>query len=124
MPRVAGKIALVDRGTCGFTVKVKNAQDAGAIAVMVADNVLAVAAGRTGWRRSDDHDSVGPHHAAGRQHDQGAAGPQTVNVTLGLDMTVLAGTDRVKGLMMVAALNPVAPGSSISHWDTARSATS
>ena len=36
---VAGNIALVDRGTCGFIVKVKNAQNAGAIAVLVADNV-------------------------------------------------------------------------------------
>ncbi|HEY7659829.1 MAG TPA: M4 family metallopeptidase [Actinomycetota bacterium] len=36
---IAGNIALVDRGVCGFTVKVKNAQDAGAIAVLVADNV-------------------------------------------------------------------------------------
>ena len=35
---VAGKIALVDRGSCNFTVKVKNAQNAGAIAVIVANN--------------------------------------------------------------------------------------
>jgi hypothetical protein len=41
----AGAIALVDRGsppggpTCGFTLKVKNAQDAGAVAVIVANNV-------------------------------------------------------------------------------------
>lgn len=35
---VNGKLALVDRGTCGFTVKVKNAQNAGAIGVIVADN--------------------------------------------------------------------------------------
>ncbi|MCU0292234.1 MAG: S8 family serine peptidase [Thermoanaerobaculaceae bacterium] len=37
---VAGRIALVDRGTCNFTVKVKNAQVAGATAVIVADNRL------------------------------------------------------------------------------------
>lgn len=37
---VAGRIALVDRGTCNFTVKVKNAQVAGAAAVIVADNRL------------------------------------------------------------------------------------
>jgi len=37
---LAGKIALIDRGgSCGFTVKVKNAQTAGAIAVIVVDNV-------------------------------------------------------------------------------------
>ena len=37
---VAGRIALVDRGTCNFTVKVKNAQVSGAAAVIVADNRL------------------------------------------------------------------------------------
>ncbi|MFY0526501.1 myxosortase-dependent M36 family metallopeptidase [Archangium gephyra] len=35
---VAGKIALVDRGSCDFTVKMANAQAAGAIGVIVADN--------------------------------------------------------------------------------------
>ena len=33
-----GKIALIDRGTCDFTVKVKNAQSAGAIAAIIANN--------------------------------------------------------------------------------------
>jgi extracellular elastinolytic metalloproteinase len=36
---VTGKIAFIDRGTCGFTIKVKNAQDAGAIGVIVRNNV-------------------------------------------------------------------------------------
>ena len=35
---VSGKIALVDRGTCTFVTKVKNAQVAGAVAVIVANN--------------------------------------------------------------------------------------
>jgi hypothetical protein len=34
-----------------------------------------------------------------------------------LDLSVLAGTDRVLGLAMLAALDPVALGSSISHWE-------
>jgi len=34
----AGAIALVDRGTCGFAAKVSNAQAAGAVAVIVANN--------------------------------------------------------------------------------------
>ncbi|PTL84499.1 peptidase M36 [Vitiosangium sp. GDMCC 1.1324] len=38
---VAGKIAIVDRGTCAFTIKVANAQAAGAVGVIVADNVVA-----------------------------------------------------------------------------------
>ena len=37
-PAVSGKIALIDRGDCNFTVKVKNAQDAGAIAVIMVNN--------------------------------------------------------------------------------------
>jgi hypothetical protein len=36
---VAGKIAVVDRGECFFTVKVKNAQNAGAVAVIVVNNL-------------------------------------------------------------------------------------
>lgn len=38
---VAGKIALVDRGSCNFTAKVHNAQLAGAIAVIVGNNTPA-----------------------------------------------------------------------------------
>ena len=45
---ISGKIALVDRGACAFTIKVKNAQNAGAIAVLVADNVEATPAGMSG----------------------------------------------------------------------------
>ncbi len=36
---IDGNIALINRGSCDFTVKVKNAQDAGAIAVVVYNNV-------------------------------------------------------------------------------------
>ncbi|HEU4403946.1 MAG TPA: M36 family metallopeptidase [Polyangiaceae bacterium] len=35
---LAGKVAVVDRGTCSFTIKVKNAQLAGAVAVVIANN--------------------------------------------------------------------------------------
>ena len=35
---LTGKIAIVDRGTCNFTVKVLNAQKAGAIGVIIANN--------------------------------------------------------------------------------------
>lgn len=35
---VAGNIAIIDRGSCTFVVKVKNAQNAGVIAVIIADN--------------------------------------------------------------------------------------
>ncbi len=35
---ITGKIALINRGTCAFTVKVKDAQNAGAIAVIMVNN--------------------------------------------------------------------------------------
>ena len=37
---IAGNLALVDRGSCTFVTKVKNAQNAGAIGVIVANNVV------------------------------------------------------------------------------------
>jgi Zn-dependent metalloprotease len=40
--QIAGNIALVDRGTCGFAVKVKNAQNNGAIGVIVGNNVEGI----------------------------------------------------------------------------------
>lgn len=40
---LSGKVALVDRGTCDFTVKVMNAQKAGAVAVVIANNVTGAA---------------------------------------------------------------------------------
>ncbi|MEO6133970.1 MAG: M36 family metallopeptidase [Ginsengibacter sp.] len=36
---LAGNIAVIDRGTCDFVTKIKNAQNAGAIAVLVINNV-------------------------------------------------------------------------------------
>ena len=36
---LTGKVAIVDRGTCNFTVKVYNAQVAGAVAVIIANNI-------------------------------------------------------------------------------------
>lgn len=36
---LAGKIAVIDRGTCTFVTKVKNAQNAGAIGVVIVNNI-------------------------------------------------------------------------------------
>jgi hypothetical protein len=43
-----GKIPLIDRGTCTFVVKVKNAQDAGADTAVVANNVAGPPVGMGG----------------------------------------------------------------------------
>jgi hypothetical protein len=114
---LTGRIALVDRGTCGFAIKVKNAQNAGAIAVIVADNVVGLPpGGLSGFDPTITIPSGRITLADGNAIKAALVGPVTAK--LALDMSVRAGTDRVKGLAMVAALDPVAPGSSISHWDT------
>jgi hypothetical protein len=112
---VAGKIALVDRGLCGFVVKVKNAQNAGAIAVIVADNVAGgPPAGLGGADPTITIPSVRITLADGNTiKAQLAAG---VNAVLGLDLTLLSGADS-SGRVIMNAPNPVQPGSSVSHWD-------
>jgi uncharacterized repeat protein (TIGR01451 family) len=45
---VAGNIALIDRGTCSFIIKVKNAQNAGAIAVIIANSAAGAFGGMAG----------------------------------------------------------------------------
>jgi hypothetical protein len=115
---VAGHIALVDRGTCNFTVKVANAQAAGAIAVLVADNVAAdPPAGLGGVDPTITIPSVRILLADGNAIKAQLALPTTVNVTLGLDLTQRAGAD-LNDRPQLYATDPVQPGSSISHWDS------
>lgn len=45
---VNGKIAIIDRGTCTFVTKVENAQNAGAIAVIIVNNAAAAPFTMTG----------------------------------------------------------------------------
>ncbi len=111
---VSGKIVLLDRGGCFFTVKVKNAQDAGAIGVIVADSVAGCPAGGMGG--SDPTitiPSVRVTQADGNILKANLAG---LNATLLLDPTLRAGT-HASGRMKMYAPNPFQSGSSVSHWD-------
>ncbi len=112
---VAGKIAIIDRGTCGFIIKVKNAQDAGAIAVIIADNAAgSPPAGLGGVDPTIVIPSVRVTQADGNTiKAQLGAG---VNATLSLDLSIGAGFDALNR-MQVNAPNPIASGSSISHYD-------
>ena len=107
---VAGKVALVDRGTCGFPVKVKNAQDAGALAVVVADNAPGTPPGFLGGFDP----AVTIVSARVSQADgsalKAALGGGPVSVTLGLDLTLRAGLERATGLVLLNSPNPLAPG--------------
>ncbi|MBI4887878.1 MAG: peptidase [Acidobacteria bacterium] len=112
---VAGRIALVDRGTCTFVVKAQNAQAAGAIAMIVADNAAgAPPAGLGGVDPTITIPSVRITLTDGNTiKAQLAAG---VSAVLGLDLSLRSGADH-QGRVYVNATNPVQPGSSISHWD-------
>jgi hypothetical protein len=113
---LAGKIALVDRGTCLFNVKVKNAQDAGASAVLVADNVAGgPPASLGGVDPTITIPSARITLADGNKiKAQLGAG---VTGTLGVDLAVLSGAD-AHGFALLFTPNPVQSGSTISHWDT------
>jgi hypothetical protein len=114
---VVGRIALVDRGTCGFTAKVKNAQNAGAIAVIIADNVAGgPPAGLGGADPTITIPSVRITQADGAAI-RAALGSATVSAVLGVDLTVRSGADRL-GRVLLYTPNPRIAGSSVSHWDT------
>jgi hypothetical protein len=111
---IAGKIALVDRGTCPFVIKAKNAQDAGAIGVVVADSMPGCPP--LGMSGVDPTITIPIVRIT---HDDGAAIKaqlaQGVNVTMFFDPTQDAGT--AEGKVLVYTPTVFAPGSSVSHWD-------
>ena len=113
---VAGKIALIDRGTCAFTVKVKNAQNAGALAVIIADNVAGCPpTGLAGTDATITIPSVRITQADGATLKANLG--TGVDVTLRVDAAKRAGTD-ASGRLRMFSPNPYQAGSSISHWDT------
>ena len=114
---VSGKIALIDRGTCAFTRKVKNAQNAGAVGVIVVDHTAsAQPAGMSGSDSTITIPSVRVTLADGDTIKAQLA--SAVNATLLVDeSTPGRGADSL-GRPRVYAPDPTEGGSSISHWDT------
>ncbi|WP_426104361.1 PA domain-containing protein [Massilia sp. TSP1-1-2] len=118
---VYGKIALVSRGTCGFTIKVKNAQNAGAIGVIVADNVAAELSGLGGADPSITIPAVRVTQADGAAIGASLSKPNgDTSGTVGkleLSKTLIAGTDSQRRITMYTP-NPYESGSSVSHYNT------
>jgi hypothetical protein len=110
---VAGKIALVNRGTCGFIVKVKNAQNAGAIAVIVADN--AAGSPPAGLGGADPTITI-PSVRVTLPDGNLIRASLPVNATLSLDLSLRAGANAGNHAFLYAPL-PMVPGSSTSHFD-------
>lgn len=112
--QLAGNIALVDRGTCNFTVKVEEAEAVGAIAVLVANNAAGLPP-MGGDSNTIGIPSLGITQALGDAMKSNLPAPG-VNATLGYAESGLAGTNQ--GCMRLFAPNPVQQGSSVSHFTT------
>jgi hypothetical protein len=111
---VRGNIALVDRGICTFNVKVKNAQDAGAIAVLVADNAPDNPPVTLGGA-----DPTVTISSVRILRDTGTAiksATTPVMVTIGYDFSRRAGTD-LQDRALLYASTPIIVGSTLNHWD-------
>jgi hypothetical protein len=112
---VSGKIALVDRGGCNFTVKVKNAQNAGAVGVVIVNNVTPGVIQMGGGDSTITIPSLMVSLTDGATlKSQLTAGE---NATLLLDNSAPSGVD-AQGRARLFAPATVSSGSSVSHWDT------
>ncbi|MET0254440.1 MAG: PA domain-containing protein [Luteibacter sp.] len=110
---LAGKIAIIDRGTCDFTVKTLNAQAVGAKAVLIANNQAgAITPGGT------PANPVTIPVIAISQADGAKLKANLTGLTGAVGKgTGLAGAD-AQGNVLLYAPTVLAQGSSFSHYDT------
>jgi hypothetical protein len=118
---VQGKIAFMNRGTCGFAIKAANAQAAGAIGVVIADNAAGpvVDMAGSGNRPFDLAITIPAGRVTLATGDiiRNALNAGTVNGVIGADPnSVRRGTDSA-GRVLLYAPNPFVSGSSTSHFD-------
>lgn len=121
---IAGNIALVERGTCGFAQKARNATNAGASAVVIYNN-LANADGAPPGMADDGINGAFvtiPAVSLTRTDGLDIVGQLGNGVTAALvvDPNVRAGADP-EGRARMYAPNPLVGGSSVSHYDSAAS---
>lgn len=117
---VSNNIALIDRGTCAFATKVKNAQNAGAKGVVIANNVAGSPPGGMG---GVDPTITIPSvlislEDANRLKDQLRFRSRTrsgVNTKLFLNLAVLAGADPANRVLLYTP-NPWSEFA-VTHWD-------
>jgi len=109
---MAGNIALVDRGLCTFVSKAAIVQAAGAVGMIVVNNVAGVAPGMGGV----DPSIVIPVVSLSQADGEALKDKVGLNCTITTHPTTLAGTDAANRLRLYAP-SPVQTGSSISHWD-------
>lgn len=111
---LAGKVAFLERGVCGFAVKALNAQNAGATAVIIGNNQPGGAIGLGG---TDPAVTV-PTISVSQVDGTAIRGATGVNLALLTDAVLLQGADDT-GRPRLYMPTVVASGSSGSHYDTA-----
>lgn len=109
---ITGKIALIQRGSCDFNLKVANAQAVGAVGVIIYNNAATGLPGMGGANPAVTIPSIGVTQALGQSII--AQGATVVTGAITIDNTLRAGTNG--GLLRLHAPNPLAPGSSVSHF--------
>ena len=112
---VAGRIAIVDRGSCAFVVKAANAQAAGAAGLIVANN--AAGTPPPGMGGTDPSITI-PAISVTQADGAVLKGTSGVQVAFVVDAAHLQGADNA-GRPRLFMPDPVQPGSSGSHYDTA-----
>lgn len=125
---VKGKVALISRGVCGFAVKVKHAQNAGAVGVILVNNVAgSIAPGGVDPTITipsvavtlDDGTRLKAAVEKAKPYGSRSA-PGTVSAALMRDPNRIAGADAL-GRPLLYTPNPLIGGSSVSHWDVSAS---
>ena len=121
---VRGKVAIILRGTCGFAIKVKNAQNAGATAVLLANNQPGtLTPGGTDpsitipsalISQADGAKLIAAVNVAPQYGSRSV--PGAVSGTWSVDNSRIAGADAT-GRPLLYTPATLAPGSSVSHWD-------
>lgn len=109
---IRGAIALIDRGNCNFDDKVERAQDAGAIAVIIANN-----SGDTLIPMFGNNEAIVIPSVFIGQSDGATLKALLPDALVSLQTTAsLAGTQNSN--IRIHAPNPVQSGSSLSHWSS------
>ena len=109
-----GKIGMVDRGTCSFTTKATNLQNAGAIGMIMVNDVSGLAPEIGGSAPAITIPVTSLSQTSGNAiKAQLGVG---VTATLRLNNARLAGADNLNHPLIYNP-NPVQPGSSVSHFD-------
>jgi hypothetical protein len=120
-----GKVAVIDRGTCSFVIKVKNAQNAGALSVVIANNQGGAAPGLGGSDPTITIPTVSVSQTDGATIKNAIAlapnyGTRStrgnVQGSLTKDPNHRAGADAA-GRPLLYTPSTLASGSSVSHWD-------